>query len=214
MAFELVHTGIDESGALTAATPWFTLAAVVTPDPESVDALVSRAALRAGKRLKRARKPASELKWRNASQRVRADVLTHLAAANVQCFTLAVDKQGRRIEDSPENYALLASALLALCWERYPNQNIALDRHFTAPAQIAYVNTFIYRRWPPAGLLNLMHVDSQRNALVQLADFVAGATYAWHFQQDTLLDLLSNRLVKMSVIPWPALKAQWLATGQ
>jgi hypothetical protein len=138
----------------------------------------------------------------------------HLAATEIQCYTLTVDKQGRRIEDSPENYACLVCELLALCWEHYPHQNVALDRHFTTPVQIARVNTFIYRRWPPMGVLNLIHVDSQRNPLVQLTDFVAGATYTWRNGQDDLLYLLTDKIAMASVVSWPELKARWLSLGQ
>lgn len=214
--FEFVHTGVDESGSLTAPTPWFVLAAVVLPHPESVAHIVSRVALQTGKRLRRARKSAAELKWRNASQRVRCDVLEHLAATEAQCFALVIDKQGRRIVDSPQNYALLVCELLALCWEYYPNQSIALDRHFTTPTQIAYVNTFVYRHWPTIGMLNLVHVDSQRSRLVQLADFVAGAVYDSHNTRNELLHILEDRdrIADMHVVAWPTLKSRWLTLGQ
>jgi len=214
MTLEFVHTGVDESGALTATTPWFVLAAVVSPRPESVAYIVSRAALQAGKRLNRARKPASELKWRNASQRVRTDILVHLAATEAQCFTLVVDKQGRRIEDSPENYALLVCELLALCWEHYPNQSVVLDRHFTTPAQFARVNTFVYRHWPATGMLNLVHVDSQRSTLVQLADFVAGATYDRYNARNDSLHFFVDKIANTQVVAWSILKARWLTMGQ
>ncbi len=214
MTFQFVHTGVDESGALTATSPWFVLAAVLTPHPESVAHIVNRVALRTGKRLKRARKPATELKWRNASHRVRTDVLGHLAATEVQCFTLVVDKQGRRIEDSPENYAVLVCELLALCWEYYPNQSVALDRHFTTPAQFARVNTFVYRHWPATGTLNLIHVDSQRSSLVQLADFVAGAAYDRYNGRDDSLHILGDKIANVKVAAWATLKAGWLAMRQ
>jgi len=56
--------------------------------------LIGRTVLRSGKRLKRRRKLASELKWRNASQRIRTGVLTRLAQADVEVFTLTIKPDG------------------------------------------------------------------------------------------------------------------------
>jgi hypothetical protein len=59
---------------------------------------------------------------------------------------MTVLKGDRRIEDTPENYAILACELLSLCWPVYPNVALAIDRRFASPAQVATVNTWIYRR--------------------------------------------------------------------
>jgi len=59
-----------------------------------------------------------------------------LALADVELFALTVHKEGRRIEDSPENYAVLVCELLGLCWSKFPNVALSLDRHFTSPAQL------------------------------------------------------------------------------
>ena len=60
-----------------------------------------------------------------------------LAEADVELFALTVLKGGRRIEDTPENYACLACEVLSLCWHLYPNISLVLDRHFTSAAQVA-----------------------------------------------------------------------------
>lgn len=104
----IVHVGLDEAGSLTAPTPLFTMAIVVTFQPESVRYLIRRVAKRSGKRLSRLRKAASELKWNNASQRIRSQVVRRLGQADVEVFALTVMKMGRRIEDAPENFVILA----------------------------------------------------------------------------------------------------------
>ena len=121
------------------------MAVVVALHPETLRGLIRRAAFRSGKRLGRSLKAISEFKWRNASQHFRSDVLARLAEADVELFALTVRKQGRRIEDSPENYAILVCELLRLSWPVYPNMALSLDRRFTSPAQIAVINTFIHR---------------------------------------------------------------------
>ena len=211
---QIVHAGLDEAGSLSAATPLFTIAIVITPRPHTVAHLISRAAMRSGKRLKRLRKSASELKWRNASQRVRSGVLTRLAQADVAIFTLTIRKQGRRIKDTPENYAILTCELLELCWDSYPNVALSLDRHFTSPVQVTAVNTFIHRQWPTAGVLSITHVDSQRSPLIQLADFVAGSVYSWHKEQDATFQLTEDKIQAALIKDWQHVKARWMRDGK
>jgi hypothetical protein len=62
----IVYAGLDESRALTAETPWFSMAVVITPNPHPLRHLIRRAASRSGKRLGRPIKNASEIKWSNA----------------------------------------------------------------------------------------------------------------------------------------------------
>ena len=208
----IVYAGLDESGSLTAESPFFVMAAVITADPRSCTT-DPHAVTRSGKRLGRSAKDAGEIKWRNASQRIRALVLAELAAAEVELFTLTVLKGGRRIEDTPENYGILACELLSLFWPVYPNVALAIDRHFTSPAQVATVNTWIYRRWPPSGVLSIVHADSQRNTLVQLADMVAGSVYAWHKAGDRSMQLIAEKFGATQVEDWRYIKDRWLDTG-
>ena len=128
----------------------------------------------------------------------------------MELFALTVSKEGRRIEDTPENYGILVCELLSFCWSSYPNVALALDRHFTSAAQIAAVNTRIHRAWPPAGVLSVAHVDSQHNALVQLADLVAGSVYAWHKSGDRTMQLISRKFGASVEEDWRHIKARWL----
>ena len=133
-----------------------------------------------------------------------------MARAEVEIFSLSVIKAGRRIEDTPENYAILVCELLSLFWDTYPNVALSLDRHFTSPAQVAAVNTFIHRHWPTEGMLSITHVDSQRSPLVQLADFVAGCVYNWHKESDTTFRLIEGRVGAALMEDWRHIKARWI----
>jgi len=207
----VVYAGLDESGSLTSATDLFTMAAVVTPAPTALKNIIRRAALKSGKRLGRQRKRPNELKWHNASQRIRLAVLDSLAQADVELFVLVVQKEHRRIADTPQNYAILVCELLLSCWNLRPNMAVALDQHFSAVAQRAAVDTFIHHQWPPAGILTISHVDSRHNTLVQLADFVAGSAYAWHKWGDQTYRLLEARIVAETAALWSDIKHRWLS---
>lgn len=206
----IMFAGLDESGSLSADGEYFCMAVVMTPDPLSVRHLIRRAASRSGKRLGRTPKNTTEIKWSNASQRIRALALAGLAEAEVEIFTLTVLKGGRRIEDTPENYGILACEVLSLSWNFYPDVSLALDRHFTSAAQVATVSTMIYCRWPSQGVLSVTHVDSQCNALVQLADLAAGSVYAWHKSGDRTMQLISGKIGAALVQDWRHIKARWL----
>ncbi len=206
----IVHVGIDESGSLPAPTGLFTLAAVVTPNPEAVQNLIRRTAFHSGKNLGHGAKNVGELKWSNASYRIRQDVLQRIAASEVQLFALIVEKEQRRVEDSAENYAFLVCELLSAGWQRYPNMTVLLDRHFTSPAHVATVDTIVHRHWPRHGVVSINHVDSQRNPLVQLADFVAGCVYEWNSAQDDRYRLIEHKFHTVVRKHWTDIKAEWV----
>jgi hypothetical protein len=148
----------------------------------------------------------SEFKWNNASRRLRQDVLNRLAQTDVKIFALTVQKTGRRIEDTPEHYAILVCELLEACWTAYPNVALAIDRRFTSPTQVAVFNTFVYRQWPAPGVLSIRHVDSQRDTLVQLCDFVAGSIYAFHKGGDSTVKIIEGKMGAALVGNWPEIK--------
>jgi len=82
-----------------------------------------------------------------------------------------------------------------------------------SPAQVATVNTWIYRRWPPPGVLSIVHADSQRNTLVQLADMVAGSVYAWHKAGDRTMQLITDKFGATAVKDWRSIKGDGLDVG-
>ena len=207
----IVHVGIDESGSLPAPTEIFTLATVITSNPIAVQNLIRRAGFHSGKRLGHGAKPVSELKWNNASHRIRYDVLRRIAASDVELYALIVEKEQRRVEDSAENYAFLVCELLSAAWHRYPDMEVLLDRHFTSPAHIATMETIIHRHWLRQGVVSINHVDSQRNPLVQLADFVAGCVYESDTAPAPSFRLIENKFRSMTRKSWSEIKAEWIS---
>lgn len=209
----IVHVGIDESGSLYAPTPFFILAAVVTENPEPTRNLIRRAAFHSGKHIGRFSKNPSELKWFTASQRIKQDVLERIAESDLELFGLVVQKEGRRIEDTAQNSAFLLCELLDLIWYEHPRLNVTIDRHFTAPSQLATMNTLIYRHLPESSEMALAHVDSQYDSLVQLADFVAGSLSEFHRGQGAKFQLIENKIRTMAKT-WTQIKTEWLARGK
>jgi hypothetical protein len=206
----IVYVGVDESGRLNDPNSVFAVAGIITQRPSDLQHVIQRAASRSGKRLHRIRRAVGEFKWNNSSERFRQDVLKQLAQKNVKVVSLAVEKSGRTIEDSPQHSAILICELLQLCWGEYPQMVLTLDKRFTSPAQMAEMDTFIYRHLPSANTLSIHHVDSQRSNLVQLADFVAGSIREQYVKHDATSLLLQPIILSQSVGSWVEIKRKWL----
>ena len=58
-------------------------------------------------------------------------------------------------------------------------------------------------------MVSIAHVNSQRDPLVQLADFVAGCVYSWHKQQDETYRLIEGKISAASVEEWSDIKERW-----
>jgi len=60
------------------------------------------------------------------------------------------------------------------------------------------------------GVLSINHVDSQRDSLVQLADFVAGSVYAYHKEGDNTFKKIEGKVGITWEGDWPEIKRRWL----
>jgi len=139
-------------------------------------------------------------------------VLSSIAQTDVGIYSLLVKKDGRQIDDTPENYAALISELLLSIWSDHSQLSLTIDRHFTSPTHVAIFDTLIYQRLPAAKVLSIYHVDSQRNSLVQLADFVAGSVYAFHKEENHLIKIIEGKMKAANTESWVDIKRRWTTT--
>ncbi|MBI4671584.1 MAG: DUF3800 domain-containing protein [Chloroflexi bacterium] len=72
----------------------------------------------------------------------------------------------------------------------------------------------IHRHWPRRGVVSINHVDSQRNPLVQLADFVAGCVYAWDSAQEERYRFIENKFRSVTKKQWREIKAAWMESNK
>lgn len=166
---------IDESGRLhDPHDQILVFAAVVTRTLISLDTIISKARGRIPTKGKRKRERLSEIKFSLVGDRTRQLVLKEIAKRDMRVYILVVDKQGRSIKDTPENYALLVARLLKKVLRDNPKlEHILIDRHYTFITQREEFNTLlqeISRR-----TLFIEHLDSLQNPVISLPDFVAGA---------------------------------------
>ena len=161
---------IDESGRLHDPNDRFLVfAAVVTETLVNLDKIIPQVKKTLPKKTKLA-----EIKFSTTGDKTRRKVLEKTKNRGLTIFYLVVDKEGRKIKDTPENYALLVSALLQKIHKYFPSaKHIIIDRHFTFVTQREKFNELLQKL---AGKdLFVEHLDSQQNSIVSLPDFVAGA---------------------------------------
>lgn len=168
---------VDESGNLTDPNDPFVVVAALVAEQHDVRLrrIISKERRRLhmakGKRKKRGK--VAEFKFRSVGDRARRRVLERLSKQKVELFLFVLDKGDRIIADTPKNYAELVWQLLAECLKRYPKAPVIIDSHFDLVERREAFNAFIAEK---AGRpLAITHGDSNLDAGVGLADFVAGA---------------------------------------
>lgn len=181
---------VDESGCL--ADPrdrYVALAAVVVCQVRQARKIV-RKSVRSSKRVLLKKRGGYETKWWNADDRLRRKVLEYLGQSEVGIFWLVVDKEGGVIPDTPENYGMLVCELLEECTKYYPNLELVVDVHFSKPEQQRQFDQWVRSRL--GEIQGPFHLDSQQEAVIQLADFVAGAVREWAEGKSQFLDLIQE----------------------
>ncbi len=199
-----VFAYVDESGNLPNPDDrYVVVAAIVTANAHPLRNIIRKA----GHKLKKAhfkKRRGREVKWSNASDGARNRVLHALARRDVDIFWVAFDKNGRSIADTPDNYGLLVGELMQECLAYHPDLRLFIDVHFTAPIQRERFNHILTETFhlpvPPT------HLDSQSDASIQLADFVAGAVLYQLTSKGTFIGILEQKVVVGKIIQWPRLR--------
>lgn len=120
---------------------------------------------------------------------------------------MIIDKQGRKITDSPENFSLLISKVLGRPLKDNPDLNhILIDRHFTFITQRERFNDFL--RSEVRHDIFIEHLDSLQNPVISLADFVAGAVRCRYARNDDRFrSIVKERVVEENTLTWKQIKS-------
>ena len=200
MTEEKTHVYVDESGSLSGTEFYFVVAAVFSESPKSLRHIVKR--VRKKKRKKKLRQ-IPELKFHASDEITRRWLLAMLAKQEVKFLTLVVDKEGRQVKDSPENYGLVLKTLT----EHFPkgeNVRFMVDRKFTKKREVIRLKKIVADS-------RVTFVDSKRNPFVQLADFVAGAmNHYFNFGNEKYFQIIKEK-TEIKKVRWIQLKGKALA---
>ena len=181
---------IDESGTL--------------PDPKDKVVIIAAVGVETAEELRKMAKKvreklklkSAEIKFYHAGERTKTIFLKELAKLEVDLFVLAVEKQGQKIPDTPENFAFLCGLLLKECQIFYGDriERIVFDRHFFRKHDQEIFNKYLKQFLNPKA--QIIHIDSQKNPTVSAADMLAGS-FLW---QQTGKEEKFYQLVKPLVI--------------
>lgn len=152
-----------------------------------------------------------ELKFYTAGKKTKIRFFEALAKEDLAIFVLVVDKLGRKITDSPENFAALCWLLLKEVLEFYNGvPKVVFDRHFFRKIDQEEFDGLL------KGLLDRKmifdHVDSQENKVVNMADMVAGAVLAFENGKDReFFNQAEKKIVSWKKFSWTEVKRRFLA---
>lgn len=194
---------IDESGTL--------------PDPEDRFVVITGVGVRNIKearnlisrilKLLRQRKiRVKEVKFYYAGERTKKQILSGIVSAGFEVFTVIIDKKGRKIADTPENFALAVKELIneIKLWHPKIDLRIIIDKHFHKRTDEAKFNEFLRS-------YTIQHTDSQQNYIINLADFAAGALLAKYNRGNAeFYDIVKDAILFEKIISWPELKKKSL----
>lgn len=193
---------IDESGTL--------------PDPKTSVVIVAAVGTKVPSKLRKINqevrkylkmKKTPEIKFYTAGNRTRKAYLKAISKENIDIFTLTVKKSGKKIADSPSNFALLCWFLLEDCFNLYQNfiKEIVFDRHFHQKQDLEKFNRELQNLLNQK--LKITHADSQKDTRVNSADMIAGSLlWAKTGKNDEFYQIIKDKVITEKVISWKNLR--------
>ncbi len=193
---------IDESGTLPDKSDrYIILAALVADNPDRLDKILPKFRRKTPtKGPRKKEKQVKEFKFHYVGDITKEKVLKEIASLNIKIYLLVVDKIGRKIPDTPENYGkLIKRLILVLIKKEHPKQ-VYFDKHFSSKSDTEKFET----------LLNLIsqqiqfkQVDSLADPRIDLADFIAGAALRKYRANDnTFYNIILSKVIWEKVESW------------
>lgn len=211
MRRNVVYGYLDESPSLRDEAFFFCVDILSTSD--RTNKRLKNILKRARKKvLKKKLKSLSEIKFYNSDERTRTYILSEIAEYDVRVVVLVVDKEKRRVKDTPFNYGIVAGATVAEFLSVYPALNLTMDKKFTNDEQereFLRITQETIQTLVPTGKNIFFNPpkDSKKESLLQLADFAAGAMNFKYNQHDNhYADIIKDKIVVEKVVKWTKLK--------
>lgn len=203
----MIYALIDESGRIYDPHDKILVFVVVLADNLSeLEKIIIRARHRIPQKGKRRMERLSEIKFSLTGDKTRLYILKELVKYRVKIYSLIIDKQGRKIQDTPENYALLIGKALKLVVKNNPQLvHILIDRHFTYIIQREKFNREMQKSYGDRFFIE--HVDSLQNPVITIADFLAGAIRISYTKKKFLYKECIQKLIRYeNLTTWKEIK--------
>lgn len=192
---------IDESGTLPDPKDKVVIVAAVGVKDVSALNLIFKSVKK--RRLKKEK--LFELKFYRAGDKTKKVFFDQLSKKELDIFILIIDKMGRAVTDSPENFATLCGFLVMEVMRLVKIQKIIFDRHFQRRIDEKEFNKVLLQFLDKN--LFLEHVDSKENILVNTADMIAGAVLAKETKKDAgFYEVIKSKVISEIRLNWPEVK--------
>lgn len=202
---------LDESGNLADELP-YTIVATLGGD-RTTRKKISRVPKKVRQRImdkKLSQVP--ELKFHDSTETIRKRFLSYLPKYDPAIYVLSLDKEGRRVEDSPGNYGIVIGELLRRATGSLGRDRIdlTLDKKYTKPQDREKLEEVLDWTLAPEEVeISVSHLEGEQENLLQVADFVAGAfLQRYAFEEDKYYEIFSGSVVLEATVKWTELKSR------
>lgn len=172
----LLHAYLDESGDLPDEHPILTIAVLTTGNPSQIHVRRILKKVRQ-KILKKKLRHVPELKFNTSDAKTRERVLRAVGEeGGIELLVGVLDKEGRRPGDDPALYGRMAGELLRERVAVGDRVRLRVDKKYTSPERRRIFNQAVESVLASSGVaVAIEHLESHRDSLLQVTDFVAGA---------------------------------------
>ena len=149
----------------------------------------------------------SEIKFSRSSPRIIRAVLKKLTKLKVKIYVWSIDKENRRVADTPENYGLVLQHVLKHGFRLDNWPSVVIDAKFSRAADQAELIT-VLKSSLGKNINDVSFGDSKLVAGLGLADFVAGVYFAAYNNtgRSGLTKNLESYVVMEERLQWRELK--------
>jgi len=208
---KLAYGFLDESPNLSDKNLYFCVDIISTSEEtkRKLQKIIKKARRKV---VKKKSKPIPEIKFYNSSKKIRTFILSELIKHDVEIIVVIIDKKGRRVKDTPENYGIVVGATIAEYLSTYSSLNLTVDKKFTNSQQqkdfLHSAQKTIDKLYKgKSSIFFNPPVDSQKDNIVKLADFVAGAFNAkYNKKDDSYVEIIKDKVKIEKKKSWTVLK--------
>lgn len=211
MRGNLTYGFLDESPNLQDKTAFFSVAIILitNPDEKSYRSIFKKIRKIV---LKRKQKEVQELKFANSTHQVRIKTLKAISKRSIKVSVFILDKAGRRIPDTPENYGIVAGFAVSEALKKHPVIVLTFDKKYTKPKdqeEVEKTALKVVGKVSKKGVLQLKeHADSRTNSILQIADYIAGAvSFKYNLNDESYWEIIKDLIEQESKESWPEIKA-------
>ncbi|MBI2330016.1 DUF3800 domain-containing protein [Candidatus Daviesbacteria bacterium] len=193
---------IDESGTLPdVSDKYIVLAALVAPNTLGLEKILPKFRKKTpSKGSRKQERRVREFKFHYVGDITRMKVLREIISKDVRIYILAVDKMGRKIKDTPENYGKLVKNLTATLIKREKPRGVYIDKHFGNKSDSEKLQLILDTT---NDQIEFKQVDSVADPRIDLADFIAGAVLKKFRTEDkTFYNIISSKIIWKRTKKW------------